>query len=174
MYRNLLALTLIIPQMIQAENWPRFRGPNGAGISKDAIPIKWAKTNYKWKPPLPATGHGSPIVWDDKIFLICADESDGSRIPVAVEANSGKILWSKIFKAAKHKHHKQNSFASSTPSADSERVYFSWGTTEQLTLAALTHKGKLEWKIDLGPVKGGHGFGASPVVYGDLVVINND
>ena len=174
MYRNLLALTLIIPQMVQAENWPRFRGPNGVGTSKDVIPVKWAKANYKWKTPLPATGHGSPIVWDNKIFLICADESDGSRTPVAVDANTGKILWSKNFKAAKHKHHKQNSFASSTPSADSERVYFSWGTTEQLTLAAFTHEGKLEWKIDLGPVKGGHGFGASPVVYGDLIVINND
>ncbi len=39
---------------------------------------------------------------------------------------------------------------------------------------ALTHEGAEVWKADLGPVKGGHGFGASPMVYGDLVVINND
>jgi len=174
MKRAAIIFTLIIATSLSAENWPRFRGPNGEGNSKDSIPVTWEKEHFKWKTALPATGHGSPIVWDDKVFLICADENDGSRTPVAVDANTGKILWSENFKAVKHKHHKQNSFASSTPSADFERVYFSWGTPKNLTLAAFTHEGKLEWKINLGPVKGGHGFGASPVVYGDLVVINND
>jgi len=165
---------IIIGCSLSAENWPRFRGPNGTGISNSEIPIKWTDSNTKWKTILPATGHGSPVLWNGSIFLLCADEEKGTRITVGVNAKTGKILWSKKFAATKHKHHKQNSFASSTPATDSEHVYFSWGTPKNLTLVAMTHDGQVAWKKDLNPVKGGHGFGASPIIYKNLLVINND
>ena len=156
------------------ENWPRFRGPNGTGISNSQIPVKWTSKNFQWKTHLPATGHGSPIVWGNSIFLLCADEQEGSRTAVGINTNTGKILWALKFAASKHKHHKQNSFASSTPAADAERVYFSWGTPDNLSLSAISHAGKLIWKKDLGAVKGGHGFGASPIIYKNLLILNND
>ena len=156
------------------ENWPRFRGPNGTGISNSQIPVKWTSKNFQWKTHLPATGHGSPIVWGNSIFLLCADEQEGSRTAVGINTNTGKILWAVKFAASKHKHHKQNSFASSTPAADAERVYFSWGTPDNLTLVAISHGGKLIWKKDLGAVKRGHGFGASPIIYKNLLILNND
>ena len=46
--------------------------------------------------------------------------------------------------------------------------------SKSLKLTAVSHTGKQLWQSDLGPVKGGHGFGASPIVYGDLIVLNND
>ncbi len=50
----------------------------------------------KWRLPLGpfnnANGHGaSPILWRDRLFLVC-DQDSGSFI-VAVEKESGKILW---------------------------------------------------------------------------------
>ena len=156
------------------ENWPRFRGPNGTGISNSQIPVKWTSKNFQWKTPLPATGHGSPVVWGNSIYLLCADEQEGSRTAVGINANTGKILWTVKFAASKHKHHKQNSFASSTPAADAERVYFSWGTPDNLSLVAISQAGKLIWKKDLRAVKGGHGFGASPIIHKNLLVLNND
>jgi outer membrane protein assembly factor BamB len=57
---------------------------------------------------------------------------------------------------------------------DESGVYFSWGTPKALTLLALNHDGKTKWRADLGPVKGGHGFGASPIIHKDLVILNND
>ena len=98
-----------------ADNWPRFRGPNGAGVSADPIPVHWKANHFKWKTPLPGVGHGSPVVWNDKVFLLCADEDTGERTAVAVDATNGRVLWKAPFKAEKHKYHKQNSFASSTP-----------------------------------------------------------
>ena len=173
--RTLIFLSCIIVfNNLSAENWPRFRGPNGNGVSNDAIPAEWKDSNFQWKTALPATGHGSPVVWEDKIFLLCADQRNAARTVVCVSAKDGAILWKHTHAANKHKHHKQNSFASSTPAVDGDRVYFSWGTTEQLTIAAYTLEGTKAWEAKLGPVKGGHGFGASPIVHEDLVIINND
>lgn len=169
-----IAISLCFATVLHAENWPRFRGPNGAGIAKDAIPVDWKKNNFKWKTALPGVGHGSPVVWEGIVFLLCANKNNGERTTAAIAADSGKLLWKTDFDAVVHKHHKQNSFASSTPAVDESTVYFSWGTPAQLSLVAMGHDGKLKWRADLGPVKGGHGFGASPIIYGNLIILNND
>ena len=165
---------ILVSNILPAENWPRFRGHNGNGISADAIPVQWKDSNVQWKTALPGTGHGSPVVWGKKVFLLCADQNSATRTVVCVNAEDGAILWNHTHAAGKHKHHKQNSFASSTPAVDGERGYFSWGTPEQLTIAAYTLAGKLAWETKLGPVKGGHGFGASPILHKGLVILNND
>ncbi|MGY8672309.1 MAG: PQQ-binding-like beta-propeller repeat protein [Verrucomicrobiia bacterium] len=167
-------LTFAFVLCASAENWTRFRGPNGSGLSGDSIPAKWSEKNFKWRTSLPGVGHGSPVVWGDRVFLLAGNEENADRIPVCVDAKSGKILWTKTIGTKKHRHHRQNTFASSTPAVDAEHVYFTWGTPEKLTLLAYTHDGKQVWDADLGPVKGGHGFGASPVVVGKLLVLNND
>ena len=49
----------------QAENWDRFRGPNGTGQSDDnTIPSSWEEKNFLWRQPLPGIGHSSPVVWE--------------------------------------------------------------------------------------------------------------
>ena len=158
----------------QAQEWTRFRGGNGDGVSDADIPAKWNDANFRWKTELPGVGHGSPVVWGKKVFLLCGNEDTAARMPVCVDAHDGVILWRKDFAAMKHRHHKFNSVASTTPAVDSKRVVFSWGTQKRLTLLSFDHSGKMLWEADLGPVKGGHGFGASPVMYRNLVVINND
>lgn len=168
------AAALLCVAPCRGQEWTRFRGPNGSGVSATDIPAKWTEANYAWKIKLPGVGHGSPVVWGDLVFLLCGDEASSTRTPVCVKTIDGSIAWKRDFAAAKHKHHKFNSVASTTPSVDREMVVFSWGTTERLTLAAFDHFGKPLWESDLGPVKGGHGFGASPVIYRNLVVINND
>ena len=56
---------------LQAEDWPRFRGPNGDGTSAaEDTPIKWNDTeNVKWRIDLPGKGFSSPIVVGDKVFV---------------------------------------------------------------------------------------------------------
>ena len=159
---------------LTAQNWTRFRGPNGAGVVPDAIPVQWLESHRKWRTELPGTGHGSPVVFGDRVFLLAGEEDSGRRIPVAVDAATGRLLWQLPTPAAHHRHHRYNTFASSTPAVDAERVYFAWGTPDALTVTALTHDGAPVWVANLGPVKGGHGFGASPIVHGDLLILNND
>lgn len=168
-------LAAVTASFVQAQEWPRFRGPNGAGVVESAdLPATWGESDYLWKADLPGIGHGSPVVAGDRIFVLCANPETSERIPVCVDAKSGEVLWAKEYETAKFKGHKFNSPASTTPAVDDERVYFTWGTAEQLTVVALTHDGEEAWQAGLGKIKGGHGFGASPMVYGDLVVINND
>src|SRR5262245_18569907 len=58
----------------RAENWDRFRGPNGAGQSDaSAIPSEWKDENFLWRQPLPGVGHSSPVVWDDLLFITSGD-----------------------------------------------------------------------------------------------------
>ena len=53
--------------LTQGQQWSRFRGPNGQGISyAENIPIKWTEKDYNWKVTLPGTGHSSPVIWQDK------------------------------------------------------------------------------------------------------------
>ena len=58
---TLVALLLTSCSLLQAANWPQFRGPDGNATSNDAkVPLKWSATeNMKWKAPLP--GAGRPI-----------------------------------------------------------------------------------------------------------------
>ena len=169
-------LTMAAASMVSAdENWSRLRGTNGSGVAADAsIPAQWGEKNFLWKIDLPGIGHGSPVVWDGKVFVLCANAETSERMPTCVNAKDGSVLWSKTIATGKFKGNKRNTPASSTAAVDAERVYFVWGTKEKLTMAAFSHDGEMLWEADLGPVSGGHGFGGSPIAVGDLVVLNND
>ena len=119
------------------ENWPRFRGHNGAGTAEFAIPAKWTKDNLRWETKLPGSGHGSPAVWGNKIFLNAASQKGKERLVVCVDAPSGKVLWTKAFESESHKTNKRNSFASSTPAVDADAVYVAWGHNTELQVTAL-------------------------------------
>ena len=67
-----------------ASDWPRFRGPNGSGVSPDEAPAPttWSDTeNLKWKVALPGPGSSSPIVVGQRVYVTCWDGYgvDGQR-----------------------------------------------------------------------------------------------
>ena len=172
--KYLILLSLLIQITCIGQEWVRFRGPNGSGVSKTELPAKWSSSNYKWKVLMPGTGHGSPVAFGNKVFLNVSSEDGKVRMVICVDAVSGKVLWHKEFPFASHKKHNQNSFASSTPTVDDGRVYSVWGHKPSLKVVTLDHSGKLEWEKELGGVNGGHGFGVSPIVYKDLLILPND
>src|SRR5438046_3988783 len=59
------------PEPQATEDWPRFRGPNGTGISSEVgIPAAWSETSgILWKTALPGAGNSSPIVSRDRVFV---------------------------------------------------------------------------------------------------------
>lgn len=160
---------------VRAENWDRFRGPNGAGQSdSDAIPSEWQASNFLWKRALPGIGHGSPVVWNGRVVLISGDPKTGEQIISAFDANSGAPLWERRFPADAYPINKLNSYGSSTPAVDAERIYVLWLAGGQVKLAALSHAGEELWQSEVGPYQEVHGFGKSPVVVDGVVVIAND
>jgi outer membrane protein assembly factor BamB len=158
-----------------AENWDRFRGPNGAGQS-DAlgIPTEWKAKNFLWKQSLPGLGHSSPVIWNNRLFTMSADPESGQQIVLAFDALSGEPLWERRFDSAGYHRHDFNSYASSTPAVDADHVYAMWLSSGRVMLVALSHAGDEVWRKDIGPFEEVHGFGKSPIVVGDLVIVAND
>ena len=66
-------LLILSSSFVRAEDWPRFRGPQGNGFSTDTrAPQTWSdKDNLKWKIALPGPGSSSPITSGDRVFLTC-------------------------------------------------------------------------------------------------------
>lgn len=158
-----------------AQEWTRYRGPNGTGVSETkGIPTQWTEADYRWKSKLPGVGHSSPVLWGNTIFLTSADEESASRYVVALDADSGKVKWQRVYPSKVHTKHLRNSFASPTAAVDAERVYLSWSEPEMYTLMALTHDGKDAWNLDLGPYVSQHSAGPSPMLVDDLVILCNE
>ncbi|HWN95528.1 MAG TPA: PQQ-binding-like beta-propeller repeat protein [Methylomirabilota bacterium] len=160
---------------VAAQEWTRFRGANGTGISHaKTIPTKIADADINWKVELPGSGHSSPVLWGEKIFLTTTGDKAGGFAVLCVSATDGKMIWKKDFALAPFPRHQFNSFASSTPAVDAEHVYVSWNEPEHYMLAALDHDGKTIWQRDLGPFVSQHGCGISPIVYDGKVILGNE
>jgi hypothetical protein len=155
------------------------------GVSEAAnLPVTWsAQENVAWKTPLPGPGSSSPIIVGGRVFLTCytgynvPGQPGGSpdqlaRHVVAVDAGNGAIVWSKSFPAKlpeQPRIREDHGYASSTMAADAERVYAFFGKSG---VVALDHDGKELWQADVGSGLNGWGSAASPVVYGDLLIVN--
>jgi len=160
---------------LRAQEWPRFRGPNGAGQSEaTTIPVSWGPDEYLWKVSLPGKGNSSPVLWGQRVFLTSANPEEGTRHVLCHSARDGRLLWQRDYPATTHHLHQQNTFASSTPAADAKHVYCAWATPDEFTLLALDHDGREVWRLALGPFSSQHGFGTSPIVYRDMVIVTND
>jgi outer membrane protein assembly factor BamB len=156
-----------------AQNWTRFRGENGAGQSEaENIPSVWTEEDYNWKVDLPGLGNSSPVIWNEKLFIITGNPESGEQIIECRKVSDGSILWQRRMKSSAYHLHARNTYSSSTPSVDEDRVYVAWASPEKGTLKALDHDGKDVWEVELGPYYSQHGFGASPIVFGELVVLN--
>lgn len=158
----------------EAQEWTRFRGPNGSGLSDTTtVPTSWTESDYNWKVEVPGIGHSSPVVWGEKIFLLSADPADATRYVVCLHAADGRMLWTREFASEPHSLHLRSSYASCTPAVDADHVYVAWSDPHETLLKALDHDGNDVWTVDLGPWVSQHGFGTSPMLYGDLVIMTD-
>jgi outer membrane protein assembly factor BamB len=172
--RNALFATLFVSWSVvgQAQEWTRFRGPNGTGISKaTGLPVSFTEKDFNWKVAVPGGGHSSPVLWGKKIFLTSGEEDKSKRYVLCLNAVDGKTLWTKSYDFKTYRHHEFNTVASATPAVDADRVYTTWTTHEAFTILALDHTGKEVWKTELGAYPTQHGGAASPILVGDLVIV---
>ena len=176
--RYVFVTALLMSAPLTADNWPRFRGPQGAGISdQENLPVKWSDDDYDWKTKLPGLGHSSPSVWGDHVFVTSAESKGRKRMLLSIDAKSGEIRWSAAVPSKTHPKHILNSYASATPATDGQRVYTLFASDEQMLVLAHDFDGQQLWQQDLGAFiqKDGqvHGCGTSPIVFEDLVILAN-
>lgn len=171
----LWACSVCFSDPILAENWNRFRGPNGSGISSaTTIPVEWDQNDYNWTVSLAGKGHSSPVCWESRIFVTGADEETKTRTLQCLDVHRGEELWRSDIPFEPYRLQKNNSFASSTPAVDTDHVYVLWQSREESPLIAYDHSGNKVWQFDLGPYRHGQGGATSPVTHGDLVIVAND
>ncbi|HUG92777.1 MAG TPA: PQQ-binding-like beta-propeller repeat protein, partial [Planctomycetaceae bacterium] len=157
-----------------AAAWPQFRGPNATGVCANdrPLPVDFGPDkNVAWKTPVPS-GHSSPCLWHDRIFLTAFD-ADAKRIEVlALDRRDGRILWRQPVATERLEHvHQLGSPATATPAADPERVYCYFGS---FGLICFDHDGREQWKAPLPVPRRMFGSGTSPVVAGELVLLSRD
>lgn len=172
-----------------AENWTRFRGPNGTGVSESkSVPLEWNnESNIKWSADLPGNGSSSPVVFGDRIFLTSytgygldqadpGNPADLKRHLLCFDRNTGDELW----RATVDSDHDEDpykgficdhGYASGTPATDGEQIFVLFGKTG---LIAFDMDGKQNWKSNLGTESdpASWGGGASCMLHDNKVIVN--
>ena len=156
--------------------WTRFRGPNGCGVGEaSGIPETWTERDYNWKVELPGKGFSSPVIWDDRLYLTSTIEEQTTFIALCLNTADGSVRWKQQFKVKPHPKYKANCDASASAVVDEDRVYVAWATPDEHVVRALDQRQGTElWQRDLGPFVAEDGFGTSPILVGDVVVLSND
>lgn len=156
------------------QEWSRFRGARGQGLGEADLPVVFGDQDIRWRSDIGGTGHSSPVLWGDRLFLTRVSGGKGKRQVVCYDSDTGKELWSYTCDFKSHKQHRLNSFASSTPAADDLGVYVTWSSGDKLLAIAIDHQGELLWQHELGRYYAQHGSANSPVMYNGLVVVANE
>jgi outer membrane protein assembly factor BamB len=185
------------------EEWSQFRGPNGSGVSSTTgLPEEFGPArNVVWKTALPP-GHSSPVLTKDRIFVTAYEKSNqqtangkqqsgGTQqyahsreqaspiekenyklLVICLDRQTGKLLWQReVPRSHVGRLQNVNNPASPSPVTDGSNVYVFF---QEFGLVSYDQAGKERWKLPLGPFNMFYGFGASPILVDDKVILPVD
>lgn len=192
---------------VLAADWPTFRGPGHLGLAPGKLPTEWncdpahgPDKNIAWKTPLPGTGHASPILLGDKIYLLAAESEDpanralklgyyGDIKPaddnglqtwflLCLDRRTGRELFRKPFRKQKpgSVRHPMSTHANSTLASDGAHLVAALGADG---LHCFDKNGKVLWQVELGPLRMGMygaawGSAGSAAIWKDRVFLTCD
>ncbi len=184
---------------LAGQYWPQWRGPLGSGVAPHANPpLEWSESkNIRWKLALPGTGHSTPIIWRDLLYITSAVPYGDSVDPkpshapgvhdyvaptqrykfvvIAINRTDGKIIWQRTLREElPHEGaHNTGSLASNSPVTDGEHLFAFFGSRG---LYCMDMNGQVQWETDLGDMESlhAHGEGSSPALHGDTLIVNWD
>lgn len=163
----ILAALTIVAAPLSAENWPQWRGPSFNGATTETnLPTKWSKTeNVLWKTDLSGVGGSTPIIWEDRVFIMAQDTKAKKTWALCLNRKDGKLLW-KHHIGGSYSNRQGNTAASGSPITDGKSVWFFAGTGE---LVSYDMDGKQLWQRDITAKHGKFEimwkYGASPMLY---------
>jgi outer membrane protein assembly factor BamB len=171
------------------------------GISENGTPpLEWSETkNIKWKVAIPGRGHSTPIIWENRVFILTAvpteaepkpageegEQGGRRRMParetevkqrfdvLCLDRGDGRLLWQKTVKeeVPQEATHDLGSWASHSPVTDGEHVYAYFGSRGLFCLDA--SDGTVKWERDFGQLQKHMEFGegSSPALFGDKIFV---
>jgi len=169
--RRILAAVLLAGFAVRAADWPRFRGPNGSGVSdaRDLPAEIGPEKNLAWRVKTPA-GASSPVVAGGRLY-VTAHEGD-ERVVLCLDARTGEQLWRRAVKRERAEpFNPTHGPATPTPVTDGSNVYVFF---PEVGLLAYDAAGKEKWRTPLGPFRSVQGVATSPVLAAGNVVLLMD
>ncbi len=155
--------------------WTRFRGPNGTGVSDAAnLPAEFGpEKNVIWKTPLPP-GHSSPVLTDARVFITAhtKDKENYKLLVICLDRKTGKLLWEReVPRLQKGRLQNVNGPASPSPTTEGKNVYAFF---QEFGMISFDADGKERWRLPLGPFNMFYGFGASPILVDEKLILSVD
>ncbi|QDS94786.1 Polyvinylalcohol dehydrogenase precursor [Roseimaritima multifibrata] len=196
--RCLLAVGLLSSVLLQAGNaaepidrfgvqydsadWPLWRGvqQDGHAAADATPPTQWSETdNVRWRTPVPGRGHGSPIVAGNRVYLASSDHEAQTQSVYAFDKSTGELVWEKEIHRggmdkALQKLNQRATMASSALAWDGERLFITFIHDEAAWVTALSTEGDTIWQKRITDYTIHQGYGASPTIYHDLVIVSAD
>jgi outer membrane protein assembly factor BamB len=164
---------------VNTTDWPWWRGPerNGNASPNQKPPLHWSDSeNVLWKTAIPGRGHGSPIIVENRIFLLTAEHDREVQSVICLNRETGEKLWQTDLHQGglNLKGNAKSSLANSTVACDGDRVFATFLHEGAVYTTALDLNGKQVWQTKITDYVLHQGFGSSPTVYGPLVIVSAD
>lgn len=178
-YSCLLAVVWLVAATnvkVVADDWPWWRGPyfNGHASAEQDPPIELQKP--AWEIEIAGRAHGSPIVVGDRVLLTAADPVAKTQSLLAIDRKTGKQLWAKVVHEGgfNQRLNKKATWASNSPACDGRLVFVNFLAGKSVYTTAFDLDGKQIWQSEIGNYKVHQGYGSSPLIYEDLVIVSAD
>ena len=176
----LLTAAIWLTYSLASGDWLQWRGPTGdnhAPSAQSTPRASWStEEGFLWKVAVPGRGHSSPIVVGDRIYLTTCDEQAKTRSLLVFDRTTGELLASPI---AHHGGlaktiHAHNTYASSTPASDGERVYAMFDYENSVWITCYDLQGGQLWQRRVAafdPTVMVFGLGSSPILHEGLLIL---
>lgn len=171
--RYALPVLLLCSGIVRAEDWPTFLGPRGNSVSAEkGIISPWPKDGLKilWHKPI-GIGYSVPSISNGKLFLFDR-VADKARL-TCMRADTGEELWKFEYPSSYKDYFNYNGGPRCCPVVDGDLV-FTHGV-EGMLHCLNVKDGSIVWKVDtiqdFHVIKNFFGVGSTPVVDGDLLIV---
>lgn len=166
-----LAWGMVAPELAEAD-WPQFLGPSRDGQirgvaleppPKEGWPLRWKAAIGK--------GFSGPVVVSNRVYQ--SHRIGGEEVLTAFDTADGSVRWKHSLPTTYSAQFGGGDGPAATPAADDRRV-FALGAAGMLR-AVSTTDGRLLWRVDcaerFGAEPGFFGFGSSPLLLGDRLIV---
>ncbi len=154
-----------------ADDWPRWRGPQGNGVSSEiGLPQTWSTIkNVRWCAEIPGQGSSSPVICQRRLYLTSASDGGTRRTLHCLDCKNGSTLWTyEIEDDWPEITSSLTGHAAATVATDGKHVVAFFGNAGAI---ACDTEGRLLWRKDLGDFESELGLASSPVIHRDQVLL---
>ncbi len=175
MVRIAVFTCVMMAGVARAEDWPRWRGPLGDGISREAgLVDAWPEAGPKklWS-AMVGVGFSSPVVVGGRVYIFTLVDDQAETLH-ALDAQSGQVLWAQAHEGGWAKRSYPGSRA--TPTIEDDRIYTFGGRGD--LICRMLADGKQIWHVNVMEATGvtktqEWGLASSPLIVGNLIYVQN-